>query len=451
MSRFLFDIPELVDLENARGLVRIPVDQDVPFTPRVRALVDTTEFQRLAHITQLGLASRVYPGATHTRFEHALGVFHNALRYLWQLGQDRRFRETIDSHSAEVLMAAALLHDLGHWPFCHPIEDMALDDLPSHEQFAAEFLLGEHELAEVLREQWRVEPAEVLDVLTTGTASGAVRLMRSILSGPIDIDKMDYLDRDSLHAGVPYGRNFDKNRLVQSLVPNQAGDGLAINSKGKTAAELMVFARYVMFSEVYWHHAVRAATSMFARAFFHLRHEFDLYAFFRKRESETIDEIRARARGTDCQRLVEGVFGPKRILYKRVREYSLYQSPDIYKRLARRPYHFLVRCAEKLSARLASEPGIDLSTTDVLIDAPPSHREVEFNVDIFFPKEGVYRPLHEVSPVVEALARTQFDDSVKRVRVFVHPDHVARIAARSDCDEILLASIDEATDESSKR
>ena len=93
-----------------------------------------------------------------------------------------------------------------------------------------------------------------------------MRLVRSILSGPIDVDKMDYLDRDSLHAGVPYGRNFDKNRLMQSLLVNRAGDGLAINYKGQTAAELMVFARYVMFSEGYWPHAVRSATTTFARA-----------------------------------------------------------------------------------------------------------------------------------------------------------------------------------------
>ena len=76
-----------------------------------------------------------------------------------------------------------------------------------------------------------------------------------MLSGPIDIDKMDYLARDSLHAGVPYGRNFDQQRLIGSLCLNEAGDGLAITDKGKTAAEMMVFARYVMFSEVYWHHA----------------------------------------------------------------------------------------------------------------------------------------------------------------------------------------------------
>ena len=99
----------------------------------------------------------------------------------------------------------------------------------------------------------------------------AQRILGSILSGPIDVDKIDYLMRDSLHAGVPYGQHFDRRRLIGSLCLNEAGDALAITDKGKTAAEMMVFARYVMFSEVYWHHAVRSATAMLQRAFYLLR------------------------------------------------------------------------------------------------------------------------------------------------------------------------------------
>ena len=236
-------IPELFDLQAGGPLIRIPHQLDVPFTARVRSIVDTAEFQRLRQISQLGLASRIYPGATHSRFEHALGVFHNALKYLWQLGKDERFAAAVSPHQAEVLMVAALLHDLGHWPFCHPIEDMGLADLPPHEQFAAEFLASDRELGQVLKNEWGIEPDEVLDVLVAKSDSATLRLMRSILSGPIDIDKMDYLERDSLHAGVPYGRNFDRGRLIQSLIVNENGDGLAISSKGKTAAELMVFAR----------------------------------------------------------------------------------------------------------------------------------------------------------------------------------------------------------------
>jgi HD superfamily phosphohydrolase len=423
-------IPELMNLEAGRGIVRIPVELDVPFTPRVRAIVDTPEFQRLAHISQLGLAAKVYPGATHTRFEHALGVFLNALKYLWQLGRDSRFTEVVDSHRAEVLMVSALLHDLGHWPFCHPIEDLDLPELQHHEAFAAEFLKPHRELAQVLRDAWGIEPAEVLDVLEPQTDSQPLRLMRSLLSGPIDIDKMDYLDRDSLHCGVPYGRHFDKQRLIQSLLVNEAGDGLAISTKGKTAAELMVFARYVMFSEVYWHHAVRSATAMFARSFFELRGRFDVKSFFELTESETIRELRLAARGTACEPLTEGVFGAKRRLFKRVAEFTHSRHPDLYSQLAGRPYEFLVRAGQRLCQSLSHELGRELSPVDILIDAPPPHREVEFNVSIFDPKEKTYRPLHQVSPVVEALARTQFDDFVKRVRVFAEPELARELSQR---------------------
>jgi HD superfamily phosphohydrolase len=428
MSRHLLsEIPELSNLEAGRGLVRIPVEQDVPFTPRVRALVDTPEFQRLHHVTQLGLTSRVYPGATHTRFEHALGVFHNALKYLWQLAKDDRFTSVVDVHTAEVLMAAALLHDLGHWPFCHPIEDMDLDSVPHHEEFAAEFLAPHRELAQVLKNEWNIEADEVLDVLVPRTNSPRLRLVRSILSGPIDIDKMDYLDRDSLHCGVPYGRNFDRSRLMQSLVVNGSGDGLAITAKGRTAAELMVFARYVMFSEVYWHHAVRSATTMFARGFYDLHGQLDLRAFFQQSEFETIAALRAQARGTLSERLVEGVFGPKRRLDKRVLECSPFQQTDVYERLARKPFRTLVDISRRLAVELSRHTGTAVAETDILIDAPPPRPEVEFKVEIYYPKEGVFRPLAQVSPVVASLSKTRFDDSVKRVRIFAEPDLARRL------------------------
>jgi uncharacterized protein len=441
MDHSLLTIPEILCLDSGQGLVRIPAEQDVPFTPRVRALVDTAEFRRLAQISQLGLVSRIYPGAMHTRFEHALGVFHNALRYLAQLGKDERFASLVDVHTAEVLLAAALLHDLGHWPYCHPIEDMGLKDLPPHEVFAAEFLSPDRELAQVLSGVWKLEPSEVLDVLVPRSDSPRMRLLRSILSGPIDIDKMDYLERDSLHCGVPYGRNFDKNRLIHSLVVNEAGDGLAISYKGKTAAELMVFARYVMFSEVYWHHAVRAATCMFARAFFELHQGLDLPRLFQQTESDVITTLRQRAKGGPCEPLLEGIFGPKRQIYKRVLQCNLHEHAEVYELLARRPFEHLVHAGSRLAAEASLVLGETVSPTELLIDAPPGNREVEFKVDIYFPGEKRYRPLHQVSPVVRALAGTQFDDYVKRVRIYAHPRIARRLAsspnwAQRVCDAV---------------
>jgi HD superfamily phosphohydrolase len=418
----LADIPELAELESGQQLIRVPMEQNVPFTPRVRALVDTPEFQRLGEISQLGLVSRVYPGARHSRLEHTLGVYHNALRYLRQLRQDRRFRELVDRSTAELLIVAALLHDLGHWPFCHPIEDLGLAGMPPHEVHAARFLAPGTGIAEVLRNDWQVEPADVLDVLAPRSEAPRMRLLRSIISGPIDVDKLDYLERDSLHCGVPYGRNFDQQRLIQSLVVNAAGDGLAITSKGKTAAELMVFARYVMFSEVYWHHAVRAATSMFARSFFELARGLDLQTLFESTEAGMIAELRRRAAGTPVAVLLEGLFGRMRRLYKRAAEFSYLESPEMYRRLARREYAELVEYSQRLAERMGRRLGRAVDATEVLLDAPPPRREIEFAVEVYFPKQDRYRPLREVSPVVDALARTQFDDSVKRVRVFVAPE-----------------------------
>jgi HD superfamily phosphohydrolase len=441
------DIPEFASLDASRGIIRIPNEQDVPFTPRVRALVDTAEFQRLRHISQLGLATQIYPGANHTRFEHALGVFNNAIRYVWQLGRDPRFCSIINHHRTELLLVSALLHDLGHWPFCHPIEDLSLPNLPPHEAYAAEYLRPERELAQVLKSEWNIEPEEVLDVLVAKTDSPELRLLRSILSGPIDIDKMDYLERDSLHCGVPYGRHFDKSRLIQSLVLNEAGDGLAITQKGKTAAELMVFARYVMFSEVYWHHAVRSATCMFARAFFELHNDFDLTTLFESSENETIRLLREKATGTDSAQLVEGVFGAKRQLYKRAGEYAHYQQNELYELLAGRPFEFLVRCSRNLTEELNRRGGVNrtLSPVDILIDAPPPHREVEFKVPIYFPKEGIYRLLSDVSPVIESLAKKQFDDYVKRVRIFASPDIRHQITESPDFESALRTAIETTT------
>ncbi len=191
------------------------------------------------------------------------------------MSDDERFTAAITPQEAELFLVAALLHDLGHWPFCHPIEDLRLPSVPHHELFANSFLL-EGEIADVLREEWNINPRDVVALLSERPREIRSRILSSLLSGPIDVDKMDYLQRDSLHAGVPYGRHFDQQRLIGSLCLNQAGDGLALTDKGKTAAEMLIFARYIMFSEVYWHHAVRSATAMFQRAFYLLHSSLEL-------------------------------------------------------------------------------------------------------------------------------------------------------------------------------
>ncbi len=444
----IHDIPEIGRHRGAGGLVRIPPGVDVPLTERVRRLIDTAAFRRLAQISQLGLVSLVYPAANHSRQEHSLGVFLSAIEYLDRLGADERFAATVSPRDAEAFLAAALLHDIGHCPFGHPIEDLNLPQISGHEQRARRYIVS-GEVADVLRDHWKLDPVEVGD-LVAGEARGRTqRIVRSLLSGPIDVDKIDYLMRDSLHAGVPYGRHFDRRRLIGSLCLNEAGDGLAITDKGKTAAEMMVFARYVMFSEVYWHHAVRSATAMFQRAIFILHEEVDLErVLVPLNEQRLVDTLRhlSRQNPTTVFALLDGIFGPTRQLYKRLAQYSYFEEPEMYRRLARRPYAELVGVAERIAETLASALGQVVAPHEVLVDAPPAELEVDFDIEVFSPKEDIYRRLGDISPVVRTLAQEQFDDYVKRVRIFVHP----RIATEAQRLTNLSQRLAEAITASSK-
>jgi len=409
----------------------------VPLTERVRDLIDCPEFRRLSGIPQLGLVSLVYPAATHSRFEHSLGVYRLGLLFLRHLSHNERFAEAISREQAELFIVAALLHDIGHWPFCHPIEDIRLDGVPRHEEFAASFLL-DGELGNCIEKDWGIKPRAVLALLSGEASNPAESVLSSMLSGPIDIDKLDYLMRDSFHAGVPYGRNYDQGRLIGSLCLNEAGDGLAITQKGKTAAEMMVFARYVMFSEVYWHHGVRAATAMLQRAFYLLYRDIARDEVFRLSQDGMVTQMRNVARQPEARELLDGLFGHRRVLYKRLAQFSFYESPEVYEQVARRSYDWLVGCSDELARALSSRTGGEIHGHEVLIDAPPVEKEVEFKIDVFDQKKNSYRPLEEVSPVVRTLAHEQFDDFVKRVRVFIHPRHSKSCSELGDLSQLLL-------------
>lgn len=435
----LLEIPEITCLDSRSSIIRIPPEVDVPFTHRVRCVVDTPQFQHLGRISQLGLVRLIYPGAVHSRAEHSLGVLRLASILLKRMAHDPRFLAVVSPRHAELFLLTALLHDIGHWPFCHPAEDMGLEFL-SHESLASRILVNS-ELGDVILKHWSLNPEDVARLLCGKTLDEGENLLYSMLSGPVDVDKMDYLQRDSLHAGVPYGRNYDLERLLGSLCLNALGNGLAISSKGKTAAELMVFARYVMFSEVYWHHAVRSATAMFQRIIYASVKKIGVEniqnSLFSLGEWDMIHALESILSELPEKILWDGLFGTRRNLYKQAVTFSCYEFPDVYKYVARRKYSWLVKCADRLALLLTSHLKKEVMPHQVIIDAPPPEREVEFKIDIYYPKENRYRHFHDVSPVIRALALEQFDDSVKRVRVFL-PDHLVNCLPDTSVLERLL-------------
>ncbi|TWT93993.1 hypothetical protein Pla52n_58220 [Stieleria varia] len=381
--------------------------------------------QRLSRISQLGMVSLVYPGATHSRMEHSLGVYYNALRFLTRFIDDPALKDFISVRDVDAFVLAALVHDVGHWPYCHPIEDMRLEGMDQHESRVRRWLTKD-ELADCIEEDWQCDVTDVCELLEgkfdqTGDSSQRTKgFFHSCLSGPVDVDKLDYLGRDSLHAGVPYGRNFDVSRLIDSLCVHPDRFTLAVGEKGLTAAEMMVFSRYIMFSEVYWHHTVRSATAMLQRSVFLLQNRMDLEASFHLTQSEWITLLQRAAEGSIAEPLVQGIFGRRRELYKRVAQFSVNAGASLHQKLARRPYWWLVACSERLAELISQSTGVMVAAADILLDAPPVKLEVDINVDIVS-RDGTTASLGDMSPVVAVLAHRQFDDHVKRVRVFVRP------------------------------
>jgi HD superfamily phosphohydrolase len=241
----------------------------IPLAAPELAILSSGAFLRLDRIQQLGFVSRVWPGAKHTRYEHSLGVFHVtrlAVAHLRRID----IGSWLTDEDARTICAAALLHDIGHYPFSHAIEELGPPIL-SHETVGRQVIEGP-EIGTILREQWGVEPARVAAVVAPGGQDlpAADGLLRGILSGALDMDKLDYLPRDARNCNVPYG-GVDTARLIDALtlavVPPEGGVlRVVIGRKGISPLHSLINARQEMFDNVYWHHTNRACMAMLLRA-----------------------------------------------------------------------------------------------------------------------------------------------------------------------------------------
>lgn len=244
-------------------IIRDPLWNTVRLDPVAVRIIDTPAFQRLRYIRQLGLAHLVYPGATHTRFDHAVGVYHLATTALRLLREKGGAPEEAWA-GADLVPYAALLHDIGHFAFSHALEELEPEVNPGdHEEASASFFESP-ELREVLAELGDDAPARIFDLIR-----GAGRHpLAGLVSGSLDLDKMEYLRRDARFCGVPYGE-VDVDRLLQGLLllqdPDSGAWEVGVHRKALSALESLLFSKYQMFRNVYWHHGVRAATALYKR------------------------------------------------------------------------------------------------------------------------------------------------------------------------------------------
>jgi len=215
-------------------------------------LINCPEFQRLRRIRQLGMASLAYPGADHSRYAHSLGVMETARKMIAQLAQSFSIAE----EDSTICIASALLHDLGHGPFSHVFERVTG---VHHESLTQRVILDpESDVHRVLAKHDRALPERIIAFLRCEPKRS---VYCDIISSQLDADRFDYLLRDNLMTGSRYG-SFDLEWLIHALTIDRASDRLAVTSKGVSAVEAYLQARFNMYRNVYFHKVVRSAEGM---------------------------------------------------------------------------------------------------------------------------------------------------------------------------------------------
>ena len=406
-------------------VVRDPLWNNIRLDGAALELLDSAPFQRLRYIRQLGHAFLVYPGATHTRFEHALGAYHLAGRALGLLGERGELR-AIPADDALLVRLAALLHDIGHYPFSHALEEAGL---LSHEDLAAEHL-AHPEVAAALERTGIPEAARRIAELITGHSASP---LSGLISGSLDLDKIDYLTRDARMCGVPYG-TVDVDRLLHSLtvVPLPAGRAgqegregrraVAVREKGASALESLTFAKYQMYRNVYWHHAVRAATTMFKRA---VRAaiacgQLEVAWIARTTDEALMERLRQLEDAPTVRRL------RRRRLYKRLLDLPATDvPPDAGEWIPAEP-EIVAAVEDRLAVELGLAPG------ELLLDFPAKPQMLAVDLPLLT-RRGTIEPAQlAFEPVTDALHR-----HARRLRVFaaeprtLSPEAILRLAEHS--------------------
>ena len=353
-------------------------------------IMDMPQFQRLRRIKQLGLISLIYPGATHTRFEHCIGTMNLGSKLAEELG--------LSSDEIELIRASALLHDVGHGPFSHVSEGVL--SVP-HEELT-KYVVTKTSMRDLLEEKFDVN--DIVDIVNGKGYLGP------IVSGELDVDRMDYLLRDSHNTGVAYGI-IDYERIISNL---QLEDGLILDIKGVQAAEGALVSRYFMYPSVYQHHTTRIVNSMFRRALkkiidddiikerdIYKYDDTDIISTFRNCENEYANDIISRL--------------DNRHIPKRVKSIRLdnFKYPE-------KMYKIEAKALRKAEEEIAEDYGLHKDYVFINIAEYPRFDEMKTQVNV----DGKLYPLTEISNIIGALSKARFN--IPDISVYVPEEDKAK-------------------------
>ncbi len=348
--------------------IRDPVHGYVKLEGLALELADTPQMQRLRWIRQLGLASLVYPGANHTRFEHSLGAYHLAGRLSDHLGLEEEAKQKIE--------VAALLHDVGHGPLSHATE-AALAPYLRKEHESIIDLLKKGEISEILH-VYGLRPAEIQSLICGNR-------MGQIISGEIDVDRMDYLLRDAHYTGVAYGV-IDRLRLLQEMTLHQ--ERLVVKTGGIQAATSLLISRLLMRPAVYYHHVCRISECMISAGIGRMIED-----GFKAAEIKAMDDIQLFASMTGAGGYAAEMASCilSRRLFKRAVYVGLESLDPSLLKLSERT----------LALEIAKEAGVEPAF--ILVDNPPLPDASGGSFPALVGEE--VKLLREVSPLVSTLEK----------------------------------------------
>lgn len=390
--------------------VRDPLWQNILISKEIKKLINLEAFQNLSGIKQLGPAFHVYPGATHTRLNHSLGVFHLSKRLITNLLKNPNC-PALSIEGITSFLCAALLHDLGHFPYAHSLKELPLKE---HEEITAE-IIQSSPIKDCINKVigGNAETTALIVDTNIKTDNEEIFFFRKILSGVLDPDKLDYLNRDAFFCGVPYGIQ-DTDFAISKILPSK--NGIGIDKSGITAVENILFSKYLMYRSVYWHKTLRSATAMIKKAVVTALEEKAIqkdelygltdYEFF-SNFSESVHPV---------MKLIDNVY--KRELYKCAIEIPFKNNLDEHKKILNLEYRL------NLETRLANK----YNCSDMIIDIPePISFEVELPI-VSPNNEIIYTKSDSVfsKPVIDG-----FTSSLRKIRIYLPQKDIGRLNERN--------------------
>ena len=380
------------------AVIRDPIWKNIYIDDSLFEATKCSAFIRLNNIRQLGPTYLVYPGATHTRSSHSFGVFHIGSKLLKTL--EKKGATWISKIGRASFLAACLFHDIGHFPFTHSLKELPLEEheslsakavkLPELAKFIEKFGGDSEQTASIIDEKISINDSETL-------------FYRKLLSGVLDPDKLDYLNRDAFFCGVPYGVQ-DTDYIIQNLEPSLK-NGITLEDNKLISVENILFSKYLMYRSVYWHKNVRISTALMKKALnAALTEKKIITSELYELDDNSIFSVLEKCKNFPeykCALAVKNNF-----LYETVFEFSFDTSNNLHKNLEDLKFrsNFEKELAEKLN----------IEQTDILIDVPEN---ISFESNLLDGKETVFSKNTIKS----------FTQNLRKIRIAINPKVIQKI------------------------